>query len=748
MTYIRHMHARLVSSALTVWLVLLLIAAPASAQDSRPPNKVTLSLLSAVEAIVPGTPFLVAVRQSIAPGWHTYWRNPGDSGQAMELSWALPDGFTASQIKWPVPERIPYGPLMNYGYSDEALFLVEITPPESLFDTQVQLRADAYWLACEEICIPEEGSVSLTLPVAGAGGFAAPSSDSAAIAAAREALPRPAPWSTNATADATSIRLRVEAPGLQDSEGAEIHVMPFEWGLIDHAAPQPVSLDADGLTLMLARGDLKEEPLDRLSGLLIIEERRDGSHLRQAFAFDTAVGKSTAAATSVPAAKLAAQPSPPSSDIELTGIGFWQALLFAVLGGLLLNLMPCVFPVLSLKALALAQGDDAGHRRQGVAYAAGVLASFALLAGVLLALRETGMAIGWGFQFQSPEFVLGMALVFMALGLSLSGVFTIGTGAMGLGSSLAARGGSSGSFFTGVLATVVATPCTAPFMGAALGYALTRPAMETVAVLLALGVGLATPLTLLSFAPGLARLLPRPGRWMETFKQVMAFPLYASAAWLVWVLSLQAGSEGVLAAMVGVTLIGLGAWLFGRVQGGNLVGRGAAVVTLAAALVASFTLLDGAAIPQRTANASAEASGEDGIVAYAPARLAALQAEGRPVFINLTAAWCISCKVNEQVALNSPRVFAAMAQKGIVYMKGDWTNQDAEIGALLQRYGRAGVPLYLLIRPGDGEGQGQILPQILTETILLDAFAALPDAAPRRTAVRAQQSVAARPGET
>mgnify|MGYP003672066898 CR=1 FL=1 len=727
MTYIATMRTRVFAC-----LILLFAALPALA-DVRPENKVAVSLLSAASAIVPGQPFLVAVRQSIAPGWHTYWQNPGDSGQAMELSWQLPEGFTAGEILWPVPERIPVGPLMNYGYADEALFLVEITPPATLFDDSVTLRAAAFWLACAEICIPEEGEVGLSLPVAGAGGFAAPSADATVVKAAQQALPRASPWPATLSVTAQQAVLRVAASGLQLGDGADIHFLPHEWGLIDHAAAQPLAVDAGSLSLTLTRGDLKTQPLESLSGLLVIEERLDGRLLRQAFVVEAAADDPMGAmAAAAPGAS--ASPSAPD-DVSLAGIGFWQALLFAVFGGLILNLMPCVFPVLSLKALALARGEASGHRRQALAYAAGVLASFALLAGILVALRATGLAVGWGFQFQSPVFVLAMALVFLALALSLSGVFVIGGGAVGIGSGLAARDGTTGSFFTGVLATVVATPCTAPFMGAALGYALTQPAVETVAVLMALGLGLALPLTLVGFLPGLARLLPKPGRWMDTFKQAMAFPLYASAGWLVWVLSLQAGSEGVLAAMAGLTLTGLAAWLFGRGQAsGGWLGRAAAAATLLAALALSYGMLADA--PQGEQPGSATVANENGndVEAYRPARLSALQAEGRVVFINLTAAWCITCKVNEQVALKSPLVAEAMARKGVVYMKGDWTNQDADISALLQRYGRAGVPLYLLIEPADAAGGGQVLPQILTEAILLDAFEALPDPAPRRKA--------------
>jgi thiol:disulfide interchange protein DsbD len=686
----------------------------AIAQESAFELKVKADLIAAETGIVPGQPLLVAMRQRITPGWHTYWKNPGDSGLAPELKWQLPDGFKVSDILWPVPDAIPVGPLMNYGYSDEVLLLMEITAPVGFSASEVDLAADAEWLVCEDICIPESGRLSLTLPVVS--GPAAPSAEAPVLEEARRALPIALPWSAKAHVSAETVVLSVAATELDRDRIVDIAFFPATWGHVNHSAPQPVSWTADGFGVQLARGDLKDEPLDRLEGILAIEERIDGATVRHGFTVE-------AQAVDEPAA--AGIPAAAAADGRGGGIGLWQAMLFAMLGGLILNLMPCVLPILSLKALALARHGE--HSRaealgHGGAYLAGVLASFAILAVLLIALRNAGAAFGWGFQFQSPAFVLAMAALFLALGLSLSGVFRIGAGVVGAGDKLGRKSGPTGSFFTGALATIAATPCTAPFMGVAIGYAMARPAPEIVAVLLALGAGFALPIVALSVTGTAARLLPRPGPWMLTLQQVLAFPLYATAAWLVWVLSIQTGSDGVLGAAVVLVAVGFSAWLYGRMSGGQRVRTAIAATVIIAALAAVMPRLEIQTVPVAQAGGSergAEAS-------FSEVRLAELRAEGRPVFVNFTAAWCISCKVNEKVALSSARFHAAMAAKDVAYLKGDWTNQDEEITRVLKRFGRAGVPLYLLYPPGR-DSQAIVLPQILTEGLVLRHIEALPD---------------------
>jgi thiol:disulfide interchange protein DsbD len=387
----------------------------------------------------------------------------------------------------------------------------------------------------------------------------------------------------------------------------------------------------------------------------------------------------------------------------------------ALLGGLLLNLMPCVFPILAMKAMALARLSGAARREvraHAASYTAGVLACFLGLAGLLIGLRGAGVAAGWGFQFTAPAFVAGLAWLMLAVGLNLSGVYTMG-GPAGAGAGLAARGGHAGSFFTGALAVLVATPCTAPFMAAAVGAALAMPAAETLLVFAALGLGLAAPYALLGLFPGLAGRLPRPGGWMEALRQGLAFPMYGAAAWLAWVLAQQAGPDGLLLLLGGAVLIGFAAWALGLAQrGGGRIGR----VLAGVAAIGALALLPGlAAAPPAAASTEAQAE------AWSAPRVAALQAEGRPVFVNLTAAWCITCKVNERLVLRSGAVQAAFAGRNLAYLAGDWTQGDPVIGALLREHGREGVPLYLLYPAGGGAPQ--VLPQVLTEGIVLRALA-------------------------
>jgi len=682
----------------------------AAAQEAPPP-KVEAELIAAVGAITPGKPFIVGLRQRITPHWHTYWKNPGDSGEPTRITWTLPEGFTASDIRWPTPRAIPVGPLMNYGYSDAVLLPVTITAPENLDATSVDLKAHAEWLACERICIPESADLVLTLAVAKDGAPPAPTASAELFAATDRTIPGPAQWPVVAEKSTDGLALKVTAPELDRSRVKEVTFLPETWGSIEAAAPQQLQWTDDGFRLMMKPGELAGDSADPLRGVLVLSEDLDDKSVRNGF-------EVSAAPVEVPAAAAALVSSGPERAVTL-----WQALLFAALGGLILNLMPCVLPILSLKALSLAgHGGKDGREAvaSGLAYVGGVLVSFAILTVLLVGLRSAGLAYGWGFQFQSPVFVLAMAALFLALGLSLSGVFDIGAGAVGLGDRLTKKTGHAGSFFTGMLATLAATPCTAPFMGVAIGYALTRPAFEMAVVLQAMGIGFALPVLALSMSPVLRRWLPRPGPWMETLKQVLAFPLYATVAWLVWVLSLQVGSNGVLAAGVTLTAVGFAAWLLGpgyarpwlRIASAAAVVVGALVLTVPA-------LTTGAGSPSATTSAAA-----DGVDAFSEQRVAELRGEGRPVLVNLTAAWCITCKVNERVALSSDGFRKALADHNVAYLKGDWTNQDDRITRVLKAHGRAGVPLYLLY-PADPKAQPVVLPQLLTEAIVVGEIVAL-----------------------
>ncbi len=702
---------------------------PASAQGFKvPADLVKASLVGEPSAIRPGAPFTVALRMVMRPHWHVYWRNPGDSGLAPEVAWTLPAGFSAGAIQWPTPSRIPVAHLMNFGYEDEAVLLAEVTPPATLAPGKsVTLQAKLSYLVCERECVPGSADLRLTLPVAQAGTSTGVAPGAMLLfEAARAALPVPAPWPVRYGAETGRLQVHLAAPpGLAASDVA---YFPYAETAIENAAPQEARSDADGLHIDLARGDATAAAPATLPGVLTFTEATPDGPVRRAYAVGEApdmAGAATASAAAPPAPAATSGPAP-APDESLT---LWSAAGLAFLGGLLLNLMPCVFPVLSIKVLSLVRhsGEPAGRvRLHGLAYTAGVLAAFLALAGLLIALKGAGAGIGWGFQLQSPLVVAGLAHLLFAMGLSLSGVVHLGAGITGLGDGLTRRAGLEGSFFTGVLATVVATPCTAPFMGSAVGFALTQEAGVSLAVFASLGLGLALPFLVLTIWPAALRRLPRPGAWMDTLKGALAFPIYATVAWLVWVLSQQVGSAGLLAALVGLVLVGLAAWAWERGHGagpaGTWIARGTAVAALAALAVLTLGLDRDRAGPDA---AQADAG------AFTQARLDGLLAQGKPVFVNMTAAWCITCQVNERAALRAESVQAGLKARGITYLKGDWTNQNPEITRLLERHGRSGVPLYLLYA---GAGEPAVLPQILTPGLVLEALQAVPLAAADRSA--------------
>jgi thiol:disulfide interchange protein DsbD len=675
-------------------LILLgLTAAPAMAVESealRSP-RATATLAADTAAVAPGEAVRVGLRLRMAPGWHSYWRNAGDAGAPTEIVLTLPEGAAAGPIAWPAPERIPYGPLVNFGYKGEVLLPMEVRAPAGLAPGETfRIEAEATWLVCADVCIPEEGRFALTLPVAER---AVPSPVGAPLfEAAAARIPRPAPWTARAGATGRQASLTLSGPGLSPALVQEALFFPHATGVMENTAPQPATWRDGALTLgiTLAEGQRPEA----LGGTVVL---RDAGGARAGFEVSAPVAGPAAAASS---------------------LGFARAVLFALLGGLILNLMPCVFPVLAMKAMALARLSGEAKREvrlHAASYTAGVLASFAAIGGGLVALRAGGSAIGWGFQFTEPAFVAGMAWLMLAVALNLMGVFAFGR-TVGAGQGIAARGGHLGAFATGGLAVLLATPCTAPFMAAALGAAMAMPPAMTLAVFLALGLGLAAPYALLGVFPGLARALPRPGPWMERLRQGLAFPMLAAAAWLVWVLAQQSGPDGVLWALAGGVVLAAGLWALGLAQRAG-AGRGAVVGRVAAGL-AVLTLL--ALLPRLSAMPAAAADAGAGAEPWSEARVASLRAEGRPVFVNATAAWCITCQVNERVALRTATVQDAFATHGVAYLKADWTRGDPAITALLQSQGREGVPLYLYWAPGAAEPV--VLPQFLTEGIVLEAL--------------------------
>jgi len=695
------------------FLLALLVAGPALAQSSPAQSSVVKTeniraeLVSEMSAVKAGEPFWVGLHFTIKPKWHTYWKNPGDSGLPAEINWKLPAGAKADPIVWPAPTFFDIGGVINYGYHDDVVLLTKITPPADASGSMV-LNADANWLVCEDVCIPEEGKFSLSLPV-GAAAKPADADTRALFDKARRAVPTESPWPARfGLSKAGDPTLVVDAKGLKADTIRDAYFFPAEWGPVANMAKQSVSVTADGIRIPLKKGDAKAAAPQQIAGTLVLTEKTDGGEQRQAF--DVVAKNDPSVATSGPLMATGAE-----------SISLVQALLFALLGGLILNLMPCVFPVLAMKAAAFAR--LAGHersvmRRDGLAYTAGILVAFGAMAAVVVAIRASLGDVNWGFQFQSPIFSLLVAYLFFVIGLNLAGVFEIAGGFAGVGQSLAAKGGTAGAFFTGVLAVVVATPCTAPFMAAALGFALSQPAPQTVAVLLAMGLGLALPYLALSMTPALQRLMPRPGPWMDRLRQFLAFPMFASAVWMIWVLTQQTGPDGVIYALGGMVLIAFAIWLM-RISSAGTIGtwlrRGAAAAAVLLAFAAVLKLEDGPA----AASTSGPSQGVsfEGWERFSRDRMTQAAAAGKPVFVDFSAAWCITCLVNERVALETPAVRKAFEQTGTVKLKGDWTNRDPEITALLKELGRAGVPLYLYWAPG--APSPKILPQVLTEASVI-----------------------------
>jgi len=677
------------------------IAAPASAASPAAlADPVAARLAAEAGSIVPGGTLWVDLHLEIAPGWHIYWRNPGDAGLPTEIAWNLPAGFSAGEIAWPAPERFVVGTIGNYGYHGAADLLVPIAAPAVLKpDGTVHIAANANWLVCSDICIPGEAKLALDLPVR-AGPLAGDPAATALVAAVRDRLPQTARFATRFVASERDLKLFIPAAAYAGADKPTASFFPFDGNIVDAAAEPKEERGADGLVVVLVRASGPAATLpERLAGVLVV---RGAGGVERAYSID---------------APRAAAPPLDAGD----PVGWWQALLLALLGGIALNLMPCVFPVLSLKLLGLAaSAHRAEEWRHGIAYAAGVILSFVLLGGVLLLLRTGGAAIGWGFQLQSPVVVALVAYLLLAMGLSLSGVAEFGAGLSGTGDRFAGGAGLAGAFATGVLATIVATPCTAPFMGAALGVALIAPAPFALLIFVALGCGLALPFVLATAIPGIARRLPRPGVWMEWFKQLLAFPLYGTVAWLIWVLIQEVGPVGAISPLLGLVVVGFAIWIYGRTRASGPAGRrlGAG---LAAAGIAATLLLATMLIPAEEASGGIADTRRDnfGYQPFSIARLARLAAERQPVFVNLTAAWCITCLVNEHTTLDSRAVRRAFAERRIVALKGDWTRQNPEITAFLQQFGRSGVPLYLLY---DKAGTPTVLPQILTEAGVLAAL--------------------------
>lgn len=666
---------------------------PAGAVPVQEPH-LTVDLISRDAAIQPGSSFDAGLYFKLDPGWHVYWQNAGDSGLPPTVHWTLPASIRAGAMEFPAPQRLPLGPLMDYGYEGEVLFPVPMRADASLKPgSSVGLAAKVDWLVCREVCLPGKANLTLDLPVAAEAQKGSPQAAKFDVLASR--LPHAPPDGAQAVFAPTASGFRLAL--LTGKRESSAQFFPFDQGQIENPAPQPSTPLANGIQLELKRdGGLHSAPPE-LHGLVVLA---DGA----AYEVHAHPGK------------LAAPPGPAG----------WLTVLrtsaLALAGGILLNLMPCVFPVLFIKGLALVQSsaeERSRLRAHGLVYTAGILVSFWAVVGALLLLRAGGSKLGWGFQFQSPAFLALMSLLLFFLGLSLAGQFEIGLTLTGAGSGLANRSGYAGSFFTGVLAMVVATPCTAPFMGAAIGFALAQPALVTFAIFTALALGLALPYLLLTLQPAWTRLLPRPGAWMEVLKQATAVPVFATVIWLLWVFAQSAGVNALPGLLAGLLLLAVAGWVLSRWPARRLPAV-FAIVIVAFSVAASLYAVRTQA-PSATSAAGTGASTPEGWGAYSSAAVEKYRAAGRPVFVDFTASWCLSCQVNERVVLTRPDVKKRFAESGVVLLRADWTQRDETIAQALNELGRSGVPTYALY-PADPGAPAAVLPEVLTPAILFHAL--------------------------
>ncbi len=692
------------------------------------PNQATTphvkaELIALESAIVPGKPITVSLRLEIIAHWHTYWKNPGDSGLPTKIKWTLPDGLVAKPIEWAAPQRLPLGPLTNFGYDGTVDHIVRIETPSSLVvGSTATLKASASWLVCKDVCIPEEAELTLSLPVA------ANSATKPAIQAqfdtAFARIPKPnSNWRASAKIDGNILQLTLNSATVLSKLPTDVFFYPDLEELILNAAPQKQTATVNSLALEIPLATPVNADATSITGTLVTNAGLGGEANASAMLLTAPLTRANA--TSAVSANPASAAPAASNTTTLTLL---STLFSAFLGGLILNLMPCVFPVLGIKVMGFLQHAQASSRlmrAQGWAFLAGVLASFWILAGILVAVTATGSALGWGFQLQSPLFVLFLAGLFVLLALNLAGVFEIGLGLQTAAGSVnidtssgAQRKILSAAFVSGVLATIVATPCTAPFMGAALGFTIGAPAYVVFLVLTAVAIGMALPVVMLSWFPQWLKALPRPGAWMENLKQAMAFPLFATVAWLVWVLGSQLDNDAVFWTLIGLVMLAIAAWVFGRLQ--------ARKPLLAVVIASAFAVTGGyLAWPNAVDNTASNSIKAGDWEPYNKAKIDAHLASGSPVFIDFTATWCISCQVNKKVALTTAEVEAAFRQNNVVRIKADWTKRDPEITAALASFGRNGVPLYVYYPKGVGgkpSGAPIILPEVLTPGTVLDVL--------------------------
>lgn len=712
-----------------------LFSAPTLAKEwvieQKPHTRV--SIISAYDSLVAGEVQYFALKLLPEQGWHTYWRNPGEVGKATAVDWQLPSGVKPGELEWPMPTRKVEAGGISFVYPGEVILPFALAVGENLdFDLERQpFIAEVSWLVCKDVCIPEQATLEFAIPVAlpGADRASLLNPNAEVIQDVLETLPklrRDIVAEYDVSADGQSLLFQVAAeklPAFVSQPRAYI----TEQAVVDETRLARVNLGEKFLTLSFKRDEYLDE-LPPFFGLILSGfSESDGEHLElhienypglaDGIAPELVKTLTAAKAGESSATELYAQAGSPGNILTI--------LLFAFLGGLILNAMPCVFPVLSLKVISLVESgaSDVRHRQQhGLAYTAGVVSSFALVALTLISLRGLGEQIGWGFQLQAPAFVAVVALVIYVLGLSMSGFIEIGSGLQNIGSEKVSQSGNplSGAFWTGVLATVVATPCTAPFMGTAMGFALSQPLWLALLVFVVMGLGLASPFLLIAYVPALGSRLPRPGMWMVRFKELLAFPLYLTAVWLLWVFARQQGVDAAAVLLVVAVLVTMSIWAWTNARTGSMVWRGLASVFASLVMYAFYIATTQVGVESENLSLrKPDSFSENPSKPYSPETLAQALAQGDTVLVNMTADWCITCKVNERVALSSSEVETELAAEGVTYIKGDWTNSDPSITEYLARFGRNGVPLYVVYRPNS---EPRVLPQILTPDIVTNAL--------------------------
>ncbi len=699
--------SRLSAPALPSLAALLLALLPALAGAQNTHQVVTPQVRAelvahAPDGLAPGKPVWLGLLIEHQPHWHTYWKNPGDSGLPTTLNWTLPPGLEAGTIQWPTPSKLPIGPLMNFGYEGRLLLPVPVQVTQALDAGSLTVKLKAEWLVCKEVCIPESGEFSLAVPAQGA-----TAGHAALFAAAQAALPQAVPGS-KATARVEGQQLVLEVSGLPAAwQGRKLDFLPETTGIIDNAAKTTTAWAGDRWTAQVALDPHRSEGPSTLPAVLISDGQAAGLQIQVTVSTPWPAARSPDAAPATAPAATPIAPPPPAADGGLA-----ISLLLALLGGMLLNLMPCVFPVLSLKVMGFAA--HAQDRRAlligGLAYTAGVVLSFVALAALLLSLRAGGEQLGWGFQLQSPLFVAALAALFTLIGLNLAGLFEFGSVLPARWSALRSQHPTVDSLLTGVLAVAVASPCTAPFMGASLGAAVTLPTAQALLVFASLGLGMALPYLVASAWPAAARALPRPGPWMAHFKSVMAFPMFATVVWLVWVLGQQTSIDGAAALLGALVALAFMAWALGSPGLGARARAGFGTFSVLLLVAALVWALPAFKTVEAATTATAD-SADQAWQAWSPERVAELTREGRPVFVDFTAAWCVTCQYNKRSTLSKPDVLADFKARKVVLLRADWTRRDARISAELSRLGRSGVPVYALYAPGSAS------PRLLSEIL-------------------------------